>query len=84
MKHLVALLCAVGVLVVSSHAAPSQPNIITFLVDDMGVMDTSLPFPRGRQADAVSAQRLLSHAEHGAARRARHPADRPSITARAR
>jgi arylsulfatase A-like enzyme len=30
--------------VVSSHAAPSQPNIIIFLVDDMGVMDTSLAF----------------------------------------
>jgi arylsulfatase A-like enzyme len=44
MKRLSALLCAVGVLAVSSHAAPPQPNIIVFLVDDMGVMDTSLPF----------------------------------------
>ncbi|NBU45819.1 MAG: N-acetylgalactosamine-6-sulfatase, partial [Betaproteobacteria bacterium] len=26
------------------HAAPAQPNIIIMLVDDMGVMDTSLPF----------------------------------------
>ncbi len=25
-------------------AAPSQPNIVVFLVDDMGVMDTSVPF----------------------------------------
>lgn len=44
MKHLGVLLCAVGFLSVSSHAAPPQPNIIIFLVDDMGVMDTSLPF----------------------------------------
>ncbi len=27
------------------HAVePAQPNIVLFLVDDMGVMDTSLPF----------------------------------------
>jgi hypothetical protein len=44
MKGLIGLLCAVGVLVASSQTAPSQPNIIIFLVDDMGVMDTSLPF----------------------------------------
>ena len=44
MKRLVALLCVVGVCVAVPHAAPSQPNIIIFLVDDMGVMDTSLPF----------------------------------------
>lgn len=25
-------------------AAPSKPNVVVFLVDDMGVMDTSLPF----------------------------------------
>jgi arylsulfatase A-like enzyme len=25
-------------------AAPTQPNIVVFLVDDMGVMDTSVPF----------------------------------------
>lgn len=28
----------------SAVAAPAQPNIIVFLVDDMGVMDTSVPF----------------------------------------
>ena len=44
MKRLIVLLCAVCAVAVSSHAAPSQPNIIIFLVDDMGVMDTSLPF----------------------------------------
>jgi arylsulfatase A-like enzyme len=28
----------------STQAAPTKPNIIIFLVDDMGVMDTSVPF----------------------------------------
>lgn len=28
----------------AADANPSQPNIIVFLVDDMGVMDTSVPF----------------------------------------
>ncbi len=27
-----------------SAAAPAQPNVIVFLVDDMGMMDTSVPF----------------------------------------
>ncbi|MEQ1852894.1 MAG: sulfatase-like hydrolase/transferase, partial [Chthoniobacteraceae bacterium] len=35
------LLCA---LCARSEAAPRRPNIIIMLVDDMGVMDTSLPF----------------------------------------
>ncbi len=32
------------VIISSSHAAQSKPNIIVMLVDDMGVMDTSVPF----------------------------------------
>ncbi|MHB8902333.1 MAG: sulfatase-like hydrolase/transferase, partial [Thermoguttaceae bacterium] len=28
----------------AAGADPARPNIIVFLVDDMGVMDTSLPF----------------------------------------
>lgn len=28
----------------AADAPPAQPNIVVFLVDDMGVMDTSLPF----------------------------------------
>ena len=28
----------------SAAAAPSKPNVVIFLVDDMGVMDTSVPF----------------------------------------
>ncbi len=35
---------ALTVLPVSAEEQSSQPNIIVFLVDDMGVMDTSLPF----------------------------------------
>ena len=29
---------------VSAAPATSQPNVVIFLVDDMGVMDTSVPF----------------------------------------
>ena len=36
----VVFLCLVKV----ASAAPSQPNVMIFLVDDMGVMDTSVPF----------------------------------------
>ncbi|MCJ8294077.1 MAG: hypothetical protein MJK15_06680 [Colwellia sp.] len=32
----------------------SQPNIVVFLVDDMGLMDTSLPFITNEQGEAVS------------------------------
>jgi arylsulfatase A-like enzyme len=44
-----ALLAVFGVLLVFSaglHAesAPAKPNIVVFLVEDMGVMDTSVPF----------------------------------------
>ena len=44
-----AILAVFGVLLVFSAAvhaefAPAQPNIVVFLVDDMGVMDTSVPF----------------------------------------
>ncbi len=37
------LIAALAAVVLSSHAA-ERPNIMVFLVDDMGVMDTSLPF----------------------------------------
>ncbi|MBU4459560.1 MAG: sulfatase-like hydrolase/transferase [Verrucomicrobia bacterium] len=30
-------------------AGPAQPNVVIFLVDDMGVMDTSLPFLTGAE-----------------------------------
>jgi arylsulfatase A-like enzyme len=41
-KLLLTLLCCV--IVSTTHAALNKPNIIVMLVDDMGVMDTSLPF----------------------------------------
>jgi arylsulfatase A-like enzyme len=44
MKHLVALLCALCVFAWDSSAAPARPNIVVMLIDDMGVMDTSVPF----------------------------------------
>lgn len=40
MKNLVLLLCLAGAVCLNA----AQPNVIVFLVDDMGVMDTSLPF----------------------------------------
>lgn len=43
MKQLLAVLALVVASAVS-RAAPAQPNIIIMLVDDMGVMDTSVPF----------------------------------------
>jgi len=35
---------ALGLSSSSAADAPSQPNIVVFLVDDMGIMDTSVPF----------------------------------------
>ena len=43
MKKLFALLI-LTVAAFATHAAPTRPNVIIMLVDDMGVMDTSLPF----------------------------------------
>jgi arylsulfatase A-like enzyme len=39
-----ALLCSLVVAFASSLLAAPAPNIVIFLVDDMGVMDTSVPF----------------------------------------
>ena len=41
---LVAFLALFVIFNSSFAAAPRQPNVIIFLVDDMGVMDTSVPF----------------------------------------
>lgn len=41
---IVSLISSFLVLHASFSAEPDQPNIIIFLVDDMGVMDTSVPF----------------------------------------
>ena len=48
-KHFLAISLLAGILPVfgSARAAspdPSHPNIVVFLVDDMGIMDTSVPF----------------------------------------
>jgi len=44
-RNLLALLLLGTIASQSATAAqPKQPNIVVFLVDDMGVMDTSVPF----------------------------------------
>lgn len=49
MKILVLILCSL-LFVVSGRSA-DRPNIMVFLVDDMGVMDTSLPFLTDESGD---------------------------------
>ena len=45
MKPLLAtLLITAALMVPVLHAAGDKPNIVVMLVDDMGIMDTSLPF----------------------------------------
>lgn len=44
MKNIHFLLLAANMMGVSPVLAQERPNIIVFLVDDMGMMDTSLPF----------------------------------------
>lgn len=48
-KCLAASLCGSCFLGLSSGMAQDKPNIIVFLVDDMGVMDTSVPFLTNRE-----------------------------------
>ena len=43
-----------GILLATGANTQAKPNIVFFLVDDLGWQDTSLPF-----ADYVSAQHLL-------------------------
>jgi arylsulfatase A-like enzyme len=42
--QLLSLFVSSFVLLHSAHAAERRPNVVIFLVDDMGVMDTSVPF----------------------------------------
>ena len=45
--HGLVFLLTLGWLLLGSHqalSAPTKPNIVVFLVDDMGIMDTSVPF----------------------------------------
>lgn len=44
MKHALILFVALCLLAAPSFAATDRPNIVIMLVDDMGIMDTSLPF----------------------------------------
>ena len=44
MKLILPLLLLASALPEGAHAAQDKPNIVLMLVDDMGVMDTSLPF----------------------------------------
>jgi arylsulfatase A-like enzyme len=43
MKKLLALL-TLGLAALAAPAAPAPPNLVVMLVDDMGIMDTSVPF----------------------------------------
>ena len=74
MKHSFLCVALLGIASASLSAA-ERPNIVVFLVDDMGVMDTSVPFltDEAGRPEALSAQRLLSHAQHGAAGRPGDP-----------
>lgn len=49
------LICTSTLLLLAHHSASAQeqPNIILFLVDDMGLMDTSLPFLTDSEGQAV-------------------------------
>ena len=44
MKKLTYSMLMASAMVSTSAIAQDRPNIILFLVDDMGVMDTSVPF----------------------------------------
>ena len=49
MKKLVVLILHVFVFgCLSANAEPQRPNVILFLVDDMGLMDTSVPMLAGQ------------------------------------
>ncbi|NDV82528.1 sulfatase [Bacteroides sp. 51] len=52
-KRITASLCGTCFLGLSSAFAQDKPNIIVFLVDDMGVMDTSVPFLTDREGNPV-------------------------------
>jgi len=58
------LLCAATIIPLLCGAVtatePAKPNIIVFLVDDMGLMDTSLPFV----VDAERKEEFLNHFPH--------------------
>ena len=52
MPLLFALLCCILSFTTTPAHAADQPNIIIFLVDDMGVMDTSVPFLTDKEGNA--------------------------------
>ncbi|MGI9240955.1 MAG: sulfatase [Verrucomicrobiales bacterium] len=47
MQHRLALILALATLTTAAPAGEGRPNILVFLIDDMGVMDTSVPFLTG-------------------------------------
>ena len=54
----------------------NKPNIILFLVDDMGLMDTSVPMlvdKEGSCSPEPPSQRILPHAQHGTPGQAGNP-----------
>ena len=53
MKKIHLPLIATGMLLPVGSIAQDRPNIVVFLVDDMGLMDTSVPFDTDRRGNPV-------------------------------
>ncbi len=52
-KRQILAVFSAGILIPGQATAQDRPNIILFLVDDMGLMDTSLPFDVNAKGEAI-------------------------------